>query len=410
MSGRRFSRRQFFQGLGVAGASLSVPSLLSACSNSAAGGGGGGGGGNRPLKVGLLIPQSGTYASLGQDMREGFQLYLDQKGGRLGGRRVEVVAAETEATPEVGLRSARRLVEEDQAEVVTGIVSSAVAYSVKEYFAGEDIPLIITNAGANELNMEPTIPNVFRTSFTNAQPCFALGQWAAEEFSGERFACIAPDYAAGKEDVVAFRAGFGGDIVAEIYPPFGTTSDYQPFLSEVRQSGATAVMAFFAGGEAITFVQQYAEFGLKDEMPLIGPGFLTDDGILGEQGEAAMGIRTTLHYSPLLDSARNQEFVTAYQDAYDAIATTYAVQSYDAAQLIDLALGNGEVEPGDAEAFVKALQNVTSIPSPRGDFSLSPDVHDPVQQVYLREVQQVDGEPGNVVVQELGEFEPLPQA
>lgn len=405
MSVRLASRRQFLQRAGVVGATLGAPGLLSAC-----GGGQSGGGGAETLKVGLLVPLSGTYASLGQDMQEGFQLYLDQNGGQLGGRSVELVTAESEATPEVGLRAARRLIEDDRVEVVTGIVSSAVAYSVKEYFTGEDVPLIITNAGSNELNMDPTAPNVFRTSFTNRQPCFALGQWAAEEFSGERFACIAPDYAAGKEDVIGFRDGFGGEIVAEIYPPFGTTTDYQPFLSEIQQSGATAVMAFFAGGEAITFVQQYAEFGLKDELPLIGPGFLTEDGILAEQGEAAVGIRTTLHYSPLLDNERNNEFVSAYEEAYDAVATTYAVQSYDAAQFIDLALSEGEVESGDAEAFVGALQGVGGIPSPRGDFSLSPDVNDPVQPMYLREVQEVDGEPANVVLQDLGEFQPLPRA
>lgn len=169
-------------------------------------------------------------------------------------------------------------------------------------------------------------------------------------------------------------------------------------------------MAFFAGGEAINFVQQYSDFGLKEDLPLIGAGFLTDDGILQEQGNPALGIRTALHYTPLLGNERNQEFVSSYSEAYDATATTYATQSYDAAQLIDVALGNADVEPGDAEAFVAALEQAGTIASPRGEFSLTSDIHDPVQPVYLREVQQVDGELGNAVVEDLGEFQPIPEA
>ncbi|MGH3356520.1 MAG: ABC transporter substrate-binding protein, partial [Nocardioidaceae bacterium] len=154
----------------------------------------------------------------------------------------------------------------------------------------------------------------------------------------------------------------------------------------------------------------YADFGLKDQMPLIGPGFLTDDGILAEQGQAALGMRTALHYSPLLDGQRNQEFASAYQKQFKVAATTYVMQSYDAAQLIDLALTDNEVEPGDAEGFVTALEKVGTIPSPRGDFSLTTDTHDPVQPVYLREVQQVNGTLANAVIEDLGDFEPLPSA
>lgn len=406
MTEQGFSRRRFLRGVGTAGVAVSVPALLSACG----GGGAAKSGGGQALKVGLLVPLSGTYAPLGKDMQEGFKLYLDQHGGKLGGRSVQLISAEAEATPEVGLRAARRLVEEDRVEVVTGIVSSAVAYGVKNYFAGADVPLIVSNAGATQLNLDPTLPNIFRTSFTNRQTCFPLGQWAAQNLGGEKFACIAPDYAAGQEDVQGFVDSWGGEVVAKIFPPFGTTTDYQPFLSEIRQSGATAVMAFFAGGEAINFVQQYADFGLKDDLPLIGPGFLTDDGIVGEQGKAALGIRTTLHYGPLLESRRNKEFTGAYEKAYGVPATTYAMQSYDAAQLLDMALQQGQPEPGDSEALSSALANAGTIASPRGDFSLSADTHDPIQHFYLFEVRQSGDSLGNAVVEDLGEFQPIPKA
>lgn len=366
--------------------------------------------GGEPFTLGLMVPLSGTYASLGRDMQQGFQLYLDQHDGMLGGREVEVVSAETEANPEAGLRVARRLIEEDQVAVATGIVSSAVALGVKDVFGEAGTPLIITNAGANMVNREPTLPNLFRTSFTNRQPNFALGQWAATEFEGLAVAGIAPDYAAGQEHLQGFVDGFGSDVVVRLFPPFGTTSDYQPFLTEIQQSGAEAVFAFFAGGEAITFVQQYTDFGLVDSLPLIGPGFLTDDGILEQQGAAAMGIRTALHYSPLLDNETNKAFDGAYRDAHDSPATTYAMQSYDAAQLIDMALTDNDVDTSDAAAFSEALASVQTIPSPRGEFSLEAEVHDPIQPIYLREVQEVEGGMGNVVIEDLGEFPPLPEA
>jgi len=360
-----------------------------------------------PLKIGLLIPTGGVYSSLGEDMRNGFQLYLDQHDGALGGRPVEVIEEDSEANPEVGLRKAQKLLNEDRVAMVTGIVSSAVALGVRDLFHEAQVPLIISNAGANDITRAAKSPYIFRTSFSNWQSTYSLGQWAYDNVAQEGMYVIAPDYAAGAEDIAAFRESFeaaGGTVLTGGLPPFGTTQDYQPFLSEIGNAGAQAVFAFFAGGEAITFVQQYRDFGLKDTLPLIGPGFLTDEGVLEAQGDAALGLRTSLHYTPLLDNPTNSAYVEAYEAAYGEQPTVYTVQSYDAAQLIDLALGELGGDTADVDALVDAMANIGALDSPRGPFEMDPVTHNPIQNFYLREVQEVDGGLGNAVLEDLGPF------
>jgi branched-chain amino acid transport system substrate-binding protein len=166
------------------------------------------------------------------------------------------------------------------------------------------------------------------------------------------------------------------------------------------------VHAFFSGGEAITFVQQYAQFGLAGEIPLYGPGFLTDTTVLGAQGAAAEGVQTALHYAPALENPVNAEFSAAYEEAYDEPPTQYAVAAYDAAQLLDAALAEFEgAIADDPEGFVAAMEGVGEIDSPRGPFTLS-DTHNPEQPFYLLEVQPGEGgELENAVLEELGTVE-----
>lgn len=424
------SRRLFLKRAGLFGAAVSAPGLLAACGGAETAGEqaspaatgaasptgaataapsptGSPAAGGDTLRVGLMVPLSGTYASLGEDMRNGFQMYLDENGGMLGGRTVEVVEAETEANPEVGLRVAQRLIEEDRVAMVTGIVSSAVALGVRDLFHESQVPLIVSNAGANDVTRAAMSPYIFRTSFSNWQSSYSIGEWAYENVADSDIFVIAPDYAAGAEDIAAFREAYeaaGGTVLEGALPPFGTTQDYQPFLSEIQNSGARGTFAFFAGGEAINFVQQYRDFGLKDAIPLIGPGFLTDEGVLEAQGDAAAGLRTSLHYTPLLDNETNNTFRAAYEEAFGESPTVYAVQSYDAAQLIALTLDAVGGETDDVDAVVEAMENVGSIDSPRGSFEIDPETHNPIQTFYLREVQEVEGALGNVPIEDLGVF------
>ncbi len=341
-----------------------------------------------PLRVGLLVPTSGVYTVLGTTMLQGFNLFVDANQDAFGGRSLETVTVDEGETAQSGVDAAQRLLNAEAADLVIGIVSSAVALNVRDLFHEQQVPLIIANAGASVLTGEAGSPYIFRSSFSNVQEGAALGQYVYDEVAQRGVYLIAPDYAAGAEHMLGFRTTFeaaGGAVLGELFPPFTTTDDYGPFLEEIREARATAMFAFFAGSEAVRFVQQYAEAGLKDSIPLLGPGFLTE-GVLQPQGAAAEGLRTSLHYSTDLDNERNVEFVADFEEAYGARPDVYAVQAYDAAQLLSLTLQATNGDTSNVDAFVEAMGAVGQIDSPRGSFELDEN-RNPVQNFYLRRVE-----------------------
>jgi branched-chain amino acid transport system substrate-binding protein len=354
-----------------------------------------GGDSSGTMRVGLLVPTSGVYAALGADMKNGFNLYLEQHGNKLGGRSVKVYEADEGAGPETGVPAAAKLVQQDQVGVVVGVVNSAVALGVRTTFVEAKVPLIIANAGADALTATPS-PYVWRTSFSNGAVNAAMGADVAKSTTGKSVYLLAPDYAAGHEQIAGFKKTFlaaGGKVAGERYSPFGTTQDFQPYLSAAQQSGAAAIYAFYAGAEAVAFVKQYKAFGLSAKLPLYGPGFLTEGGVLAAQGDAALGVQTGLQYSNQLSTPANKAFVTAYQDAYHALPSTYAVQAYDAAAVLDKAAAKGS----GGSALATALESVGTVDSPRGRWHFDAH-HDPAQQYYLRKVERVNGQFANVVV------------
>ncbi|MFI0351222.1 ABC transporter substrate-binding protein [Actinomadura sp. 9N407] len=373
--------------------------VLAGCGGSSLGQSGGGQSGGE-VKIGLLVPLSGVYAPLGEDMRNGFKLYLDQHGGKLGGRTIKLVTADEGAGPQTGVPAAQKLVTQDQAAAVVGVVNSATALGLRDFFHESKRPLLVANAGADDITGARKSDYVWRTSFANGKVGAALGPAVAEDAKGGVY-LIAADYAAGREMVGGFRKTFeaaGGKVAGEKYTPFGKTQDYQPYLSAIRASGAKAVYTFYAGAEAVSFVKQYKQFGLAGETPLYGTGFLTEGGVLDAQGEAAVGVKTSLHYSTELDTPRNKEFVAAYRKAFNEPPTVYAVQAHDAAAVLDKALAKAPGAEGDA--LVKALGGVGPIDSPRGQWSFDAD-HDAQQKYYLREVRSKDGTVVNAVIREL---------
>jgi branched-chain amino acid transport system substrate-binding protein len=190
-------------------------------------------------------------------------------------------------------------------------------------------------------------------------------------------------------------------MAGEVRPPFGKTQDFQPFISQVRASGAKAAFCFFSGAEAVAFVKQYSQFGLSKEIPLYGSGFLTEGSVLDAVGDAALGIQTTLHYSTELDNAANKEFIAAYRGKYNATPTCFTVQTWDAASALHRAL---EKTTGlDGDSLAAALESVGAIDdSPRGPWSF--DGQSPRQNVYLRVVEKQGSGYVNKVVSDLGVF------
>ncbi|MCW2697860.1 MAG: ABC-type branched-chain amino acid transport system, extracellular component [Modestobacter sp.] len=379
---------------------------LTACGGGSLGGDEGGAGGagaqtGGPVTVGLVIPQAGVYTPLGEDMQQGWELYLDQHNGQLGGYEVETVIADEGESPDTGVPAVQRLLTEGEVDAMVGIVNSATALGVADAVTEAETPLIVANAGAEAITKDAASPYVWRSSFTNAQVAAAMGEHLAAEGIGPVYV-MAPDYAAGQEVVAGFTAAYeagGGTLAGQALTPFGSTQDFQPFLSGVQSSGAAATFVFYAGGEAVSYVQQYAQFGLKDSIPLYGSGFLTEGSVLDAQGPAAVGVQTTLHYSTEIDNAANTEFVQAYQAAYGELPTTYAVQTYDAANVLDRALeAAGDLS---GPAITEALNGLGEIDdSPRGPWSFTNQT--PEQSIYLRAVVDEGGTLLNSVVTDLG--------
>jgi branched-chain amino acid transport system substrate-binding protein len=264
--------------------------------------------------------------------------------------------------------------------------------------------LVVANAGAGAVTGEARTPYIWRTSFTNAQISSVMGQHLAKLGNVGPVYALAPDYAAGHEVIKGFKDAFlagGGKIAGEAKPAFGKTQDFQPFLAGIRQSGAKATFCFFSGAEAVAFVKQYAQFGLAADTPLYGSGFLTEGSVLDAQGDAALGIQTTLHYSTELDIPANREFVDAFRGKYGTQPAVFTVQTLDAANVLHRALG---VTTGlDGDSLAAALAKVGTIDdSPRGPWSF--DGQSPKQKVYLRKVEKKDGAYVNAIVADLGVF------
>lgn len=341
------------------------------------------------IKVGLLLPYSGVYASLGQEIDTGFVLGL-KAFGEGSGATFDIVREDTEVKPPVGLAKARKLILQDEVDVIAGIVSSGVLGAVRDVVHGAGVPLIVANAGNDEATGEACSPFITRMSFSNGQVNRPMGTWMAEQGIGKVFT-IAPDYAAGRQMIDAFAASFtaaGGEIVGQEFTPFQKTQDFGPYLVRARASGADAVYVFFAGGEAISFVKQYDSFGLAPDLPLYGAGFLTSQLYVDAQGAAAQGVTTALHYVPTIDNPANAAFVEAFRAETGRLPSEYAVQGYDTARALVEAVKSGAT---DRETLATALRKV-SFEGPRGQLSIDPATNNIVQPIYV--YQTVAGENG----------------
>ena len=367
-NGYTLTRRAALAGLAAAGA-LARPALAQAA----------------PLRVGLMLPYSGTFAQLGDSITQAFEMHLAERGGKLGGRAVTIVKLDDGSDPAAAPQNVKRLLEREKADVLVGTVHSGVVMALVQAAREKGVPLIIPNAGNVAASRDLCSESVFRTSFSNWQPAYGMGK-ALAATGVKRAAWVTWDYAAGKESAEGFRDGLkagGAELVQILALPFPETN-FQPILAQLPGLGVDAVGSFFAGGGAVQFVRDYAAAGLRDKMPLCGSGFLTE-GTLGAQGAAAEGVRTALHYGDGLDLPKNTTFRAAFKAKAGREADVYAVQGYDAAQL--LAVGVDAVKGDmDADKALFAAMRAARIDSPRGAFTLSAS-HNPVQNIYLREAK-----------------------
>jgi branched-chain amino acid transport system substrate-binding protein len=337
------------------------------------------------LKVGMMLPFSGTFAALGTAIDNGFKLYVQEQGGKLGGREIEYFVVDDESDPAKATDNVNKLLNRDKVDVIVGTVHSGVAIGMAKAVRGSNAFLIVPNAGADAITGPLCAPNIFRSSFSNSQPGYAMGLVAAER-KHKTAVTITWKYAAGDESVAGFKEAFekgGGKVIKELTLPFPNV-EFQALLTEIAALKPDLVYAFFAGGGAVKFVKDYAAAGLKKTIPLYGPGFLTD-GTLEAQGEAAQGLLTTLHYGDGLDNPRDKAFRLAYAKAYKLQPDVYAMQGYDAAQILAAGLNAVKGDLSKRAEFIAAIEKAR-IDSPRGVFTLS-KAHNPVQDFYLRRVE-----------------------
>ncbi|HEX6707804.1 MAG TPA: ABC transporter substrate-binding protein [Albitalea sp.] len=354
-----------------------------------------------PLKVGLMLPYTGTYASLGNMIENGFKLYVQEQGGKLAGREIQYFKVDDESEPSKGTDNVNKLIKRDQVDVLVGTVHSGVALAMAKAARENNTLLIIPNAGADAITGPMCAANIVRSSFSNWQPGYAMGIVAGQR-GIKRAMTITWNYAAGAETVKGFTEGLekgGGKVVKDLTLPFPNV-EFQALLTEIAAQKPDAVYAFFAGGGAVKFVKDYAAAGLNKTIPLYGPGFLTD-GTLEAQGSSAQGLLTTLHYADNLDTPRNNAFRKSFALTYKANADVYAVQGYDAAQLLaaGLAAAKGDLDKRDV---ITAAMRKTVVDSPRGKFSISP-AGNPVQDMYLREAKGQNNEFKAVAVKALAD-------
>ncbi len=340
---------------------------------------------NAPLKVGLMLPYTGTYAKLGKFIDDGFRLYVEQKGGKLGGREIAFVQVDDESKPEAATDNMNRLVGREKADVVIGTVHSGVAMAMVKVARDTKTLMIIPNAGANDATGPACAPNIFRSSFSNWQTTFPMGKVLADA-GIKNVATITWRYTAGSEMIDAFAENFtkhGGKIAEKMTVPFPEV-EFQALLTRVATLKPDAVFSFFAGGGAVKFVKDYAAAGLGKTIPLYGAGFLTD-GTLAAQGDAANGIRTTLHYADNLDIPANVAFLKAFKEKTGNVGDIYAVQGYDAAALLDAGMMAVGGDDKQRDKMIAAM-GAAKIDSPRGPLSFN-KAHNPIQNIYLREVR-----------------------
>jgi branched-chain amino acid transport system substrate-binding protein len=356
---------------------------------------------NAPIKVGLMLPATGTFAALGTMIESGFKLYVQEQGGKLAGREIQYFKVDDESDPSKATDNVNKLIKRDNVDVLVGTVHSGVALAMAKAAKDNNTLLIVPNAGADGITGAMCGPNIFRSSFSNWQPGYATGVVAAQK-GYKRAMTITWNYAAGNETVKGFTEAFekgGGKVMKDLNLPFPNV-EFQALLTEIAAQKPDVVFAFFAGGGAVKFVKDYAAAGLNKTVPLFGSGFLTD-GTLEAQGPAAQGLFTTLHYADNLDTPRNNAFRKSFALTYKANADVYAVQGYDAAQILGAGLKavNGDLAKRDA---LTAAMRKTTVDSPRGKFTISP-AGNPVQDMYLREAKGVNNEYRSVAVKGLAD-------
>jgi branched-chain amino acid transport system substrate-binding protein len=356
---------------------------------------------NASIRIGLMAPQTGVVAAGGREIIDGFSLFWESAGNQAGGRKVEIIVEDDASNPDTALQKARRLVEQTKVDMLFGNLLANTGLAVANYVKGNGTPYFIPVIAADDLTQRGRIKNVIRAGgYSASQFPRPLADWALKQ-GYRKVAMISQDYTFGHEQCGGFAQTFtegGGAVVGQFWHPLNT-SDFSPYLGQIAGLNADVVFAMETGADATRLIQQYASFGLKDQIPLLGAQNATDQSVIRTMGPECEGIVTSAHFAEGADLPATQAFVKIYSDKFSKIPSLYAFSHYVGAMWVAKAINtiNGKVE--DRDTFLETVLKTDLPDSPLGKPVRFDDYGNPIYDVVIRKTaKNKDGKFWNVPI------------
>ncbi len=375
-------RRTVLQGLVATGAGLAMPVIARAQAE--------------PFKIGLMTVRTGPLAQGGAQMEQGLATFLKEKGGTLGGRKIDLVVADTGGNPAGARTKAQELVERNKVNVIIGPLAAFELLAITQYVRQQGTPLISV-AAAEDVTQRNVNPWVIRTTATSGQCSHVMADYALKEMGLKRMGTIAEDFAFGHEQCAAFQRVFedgGGRIIRKLWPPL-VTPDYTPFIAQIGD--VDGVFEGFAGSNPVKFMRSYADLGLKGKIPLTGGWTAMDDALLKSVGDEAVGVMSATYYTADHDTPSNKRFIAAMARDYDVLPGAYSAGTYIAGQCVEAAIAKLGAKADDKQALIDALRGLSLEDTPRGPIKFD-QYGNVVGLVFVRRCERRDGKLVNTTV------------
>ena len=368
------SRRAFVKNSAAAGAvltsNLAAPALLAQS--------------KAPIKLGVLNSFTGGLAYAAEGNLNGMSLYFESINWTVAGRKIEIVKEDDQFNPQVGLQKAKKLIESDKVDLLVGIQASNVALAVLNYMKQQKAFYVVSGAGTDAITWD-RYPYLFRTSISAYQLSTPMANYVYDNL-GKEIVTTASDYAGGRDVIAQFKGPYvarGGKVLKEIWPPLGTT-DFSPYLTDIKSINPPVTYDFMPGADAVRFIQQYTEFGLKEKMPLTGFTII-DSQTVSALGKSAIGIISALTYTDTVPTAEGQKFAADYRAKYKSSPDLFADYGFVAARALGEALKAIDGDAANKDKLADAMTKV-KLDAPRGPFRMDPATHNPIQDIYICQV------------------------
>jgi branched-chain amino acid transport system substrate-binding protein len=375
----RVSRRSFMKVSAGAGAALAssvgAPAVLAQT--------------RAPIRLGHLNSFTGGIAYAAEISLNAMNLYFDSINWTVAGRKIEVIKEDDQFNPQVGLQKAKKLIESDKVDLLVGVQASNVALAVLNYMKQQKAFYVVSGAGTDAITWD-RYPYLFRTSISAYQLSLPMANYVYDHL-GKEVVTTASDYAGGRDVIAQFKGPYlqrGGKVLKEIWPPLGTT-DFSAYLTDIKSINPPVTYDFMPGADAVRFIQQYSEFGLKEKMPLTGFTII-DSQTVKALGKSAIGIISALTYIDTVDNPESKAFNAAYQAKFNAAPDLFADYGYVAAKALDEALKMTDGDASNKDKLAEAMSKL-QFKAPRGPFRMDPATHNPIQDIYICQVIEKDG-------------------